>query len=223
MKNVCAVGFLFLASVILSVFTAKHYVDHSIMKLQAAGRHEMTQFSTTPMDYPGCSVSCRFIVTPTVGPMGPQGPRGLTGLPGVQGATGRTGEVGPISSDYTTGSTTETLAYVLTDSPSVGYIPNTSLFLLSGVYMISFQALVGANQSNRGGTLALYLNDARLDETEVEWVFTSNNNQQVQWIHTSTVVNVTSTGTIGVRWRQSILSTGISMRKRTTQAHRLSN
>ncbi len=51
-----------------------------------------------------CSIACRFIVTPTIGPPGPRGLNGSTGndgamgprgLAGLQGNTGNTGPTGP--------------------------------------------------------------------------------------------------------------------------------
>jgi hypothetical protein len=74
-------------------------------------RHVTTTFSTQTLDYPGCGLVCRYIITPTIGPPGLngtngiQGPQGIQGLPGAAGPTGPMGPTGLIGPTGATGAT----------------------------------------------------------------------------------------------------------------------
>lgn len=62
--------------------------------------HHTQLFATagnTLIDYPGCGVTCRYIVTPTVGPRGLDGANGTAGADGADGTNGTNGTDGSIA------------------------------------------------------------------------------------------------------------------------------
>ena len=60
----------------------------------SSASRELFQYdSLNPIDYPGCSVSCRYVIVPT---MGPRGEKGINGTAGPPGAPGPPGPPGPL-------------------------------------------------------------------------------------------------------------------------------